>query len=72
MPTKPSRGGARALLRSLPVDRRAEALVALFRFVASEFAALVLEHAKPPRPARRAASSSQAAKVPRRRMGRRP
>ena len=34
-------------LRSLPVDERAEALISMFRFVASEWAVMVLEHVKP-------------------------
>ena len=42
-------------LRDLPVDQRAEALVTMFRFVASEWAVMVLEHVKPakPKPKRR-------------------
>lgn len=39
-------------LRSLPIDQRAEALVAMFRFVASEWAVMVLENVKPPRKAK--------------------
>jgi hypothetical protein len=34
-------------LRSLPIDQRAEALVSMFRFVASEWAVMVLENVKP-------------------------
>jgi hypothetical protein len=42
-------------LRDLPVDQRAEALVTMFRFVASEWAVMVLENVKPakPKPKRR-------------------
>lgn len=63
---KPARKGAKAkpayaetiqMLRALPPDARAEALVGMFKIVASEFAHLVLEHvkvkpAKPKRPKR--------------------
>lgn len=41
-------------LRSLPIDQRADALVRMFRFVASEWAAMVLEHVKPPAKLKRA------------------
>ena len=34
-------------LRGLPVDQRAEALISIFRFVTTEWAAMVLEHVKP-------------------------
>ena len=37
-------------LRDLPVDQRAEALISMFRFVASEWAVMVLEHVKPSKP----------------------
>jgi hypothetical protein len=36
-----------ALLRSLPIDRRANALISLFRLAAAEFAVMVLEYTKP-------------------------
>jgi hypothetical protein len=36
-----------AALRGLPVDKRAEALISMFRFVTTEWAAMVLEHVKP-------------------------
>ena len=35
-------------LRRLPIDQRADLLVQMFRFVAREFAAMVLEHVKSP------------------------
>jgi hypothetical protein len=43
----------REMLQALPVDKRAEAIVEIFRVIASEFAAMVLEHVKPVPPAKR-------------------
>jgi hypothetical protein len=42
-----------AALRGLPVDQRAEALIAMFKFCTSEFAVMVLEYVKPPPKAKR-------------------
>jgi hypothetical protein len=42
-----------ARLRGLPVDKRVEALIAMFKFCTSEFAVLVLEHVKQPKPKRK-------------------
>jgi hypothetical protein len=39
----------RELLRAMPIDQRAEAIVKIFQVIASEFAAMVLEHVKPER-----------------------
>ena len=46
-----------AMLRTLPVDKRAETIVEMFRIISREWALMVLEHvkAKPePKPKRRA------------------
>jgi hypothetical protein len=40
-------------LRGLPIDQRVDALVSMFRFCTSEFAVLVLEHVKQPKPKRK-------------------
>jgi len=45
---KPSANVIRDKLRSLPIDERAQLIVELFRIIAAEFAAMVLEHVKPP------------------------
>jgi hypothetical protein len=51
-PTKPD--AISAMLRSMPIDKRAETIVEIFRIIAAEFAAMVLEHVKPePKPKRR-------------------
>lgn len=42
-----------ATLRALPIDRRAEMIVDLFRIISSEFAKMVLEHVKPERKPKR-------------------
>lgn len=45
----------REALRAMPIDKRAEFIVQIFRVIAGEFAAMVLEHVKPPtRPRRKA------------------
>lgn len=36
----------REMLRSMPIDARAECLVGIFQIVAGEFAAMVLDYAK--------------------------
>jgi hypothetical protein len=43
-----------AMLRAMPIDKRAETIVDIFRIIAAEFAAMVLEHVKPPKPPRKA------------------
>jgi hypothetical protein len=43
----------RDMLRAMPVDQRAEAIGEIFRVIAAEFAAMVLEHVEPKPPARR-------------------
>jgi hypothetical protein len=49
------------LLRGLPIDDRANAIIGIFQFAVSEFAAMVLEHAKPrPKPRARSRSKSRA------------
>lgn len=50
-----------AMLRAMPVDKRAETIVEIFRIIAAEFAAMVLEHVKPPRKSRRRKISDTAA-----------
>jgi len=40
----------RATLRAMPIDQRAETIVAIFRVISGEFAAMVLEHTKPAAP----------------------
>lgn len=37
----------RATLRAMPIDKRAKVIVQIFRVIAGEFAAMVLEHVKP-------------------------
>jgi hypothetical protein len=39
----------RGRLRAMPIDKRAEVIVDIFRVISGEFAAMVLEHVKPPR-----------------------
>lgn len=38
----------REMLQALPIDERAETIVEIFRIISTEFAAMVLEHTKPP------------------------
>jgi hypothetical protein len=52
--TKPEPTNAvREMLRALPIDKRAEAIVEVFRVIAGEFAAMVLEHVEPPKAQRK-------------------
>jgi len=43
----------REALQSMPIDQRAECIVDIFRIIAAEFAAMILEHVEPltPKPA---------------------
>jgi hypothetical protein len=47
---KPKPEPMRAMLRAMPIDKRAEAIVEIFRIIAAEFAAMVLEHVEPRKP----------------------
>jgi hypothetical protein len=46
--------GTVKMLRALPINERAEAILGMFSICVSEFATMALEHVEAPKPARKA------------------